>query len=115
MGLDQLLLSVLDVARPVQITHFCQQHADLRVQRIRFAQQSLGVHELTPMDGSNRVGAGADELARPAQSLLARRVLAIELSSRPAFARIQVETDHFSTISRRLLPLPLFSEPTMRT
>src|SRR5438132_220378 len=83
----------------------CQRCADLRVQRIRFAEQPLGVLELTPMDGANGVGAGADELARPAQSLFAGRVLAIELSSRPAFDRTQVETAHLNTISRRLLPL----------
>ena len=70
--------------------------------------------ELVAMHGPNRVRAGTHQLARPAQRLLAGRVLPIELSARPALDAIQVEA-HSSTISMRLLPLPLFSEPVMRT
>src|SRR5262249_2222608 len=115
----ELLLRVLHIACPVDVGHVLQRGADAAIQLAGFADQRLGLLELAAMYGANRGRASAHQLARPAQHLLAGGVLALQLSSRPALDGPQIQVAHprwsCRTISTRLLPLPLFSEPVIRT
>src|SRR5947209_2517703 len=93
-GFDKLLLRILDGPDPVQVPHLSEREADLMVQSMRFREQAFGRRKLPPMDSTNGGGTRANQLARPAQCLLTRGVLAVELGTRPAADRLEVHTTH---------------------
>ena len=115
--LDELLLRVLDVARPVdsppsspaspQIAAFSDS-----------ASPSSSCASATSRRWTARIelAHGADQLARPAQRLLARRVLALQLGARPAFDRLELEALMRTTRSpAACCPCPCSRCPAMRT
>ena len=87
----------------------------LEVALSREARHGASPGPTMAVNGADGVCTNAHQFARPAQGLLSSIVLAIELSTCPGFDGFEGHARHSSTISRRLFPLPLFSEPAMRT